>query len=143
MAKNIQETYSITGIAALQKALDKVGRDVEDVLLTAAQSGALLVVNAAKQKAPYLSGNLKRSLHVGTSEDGLEQPTTGTDIGGESVGDGSVEVHVGTNVIYAHNHEFGTTVSPHPYLRPALDENRDKVKTEIKDAIAAQLRRLL
>ena len=61
---------------------------VEKMLENALVAGALQIVNAAKIRAPYKTGNLRRSIHVGGHIDADPQTqmdmadTTGTDIGG-------------------------------------------------------------
>lgn len=127
-------------IAALQaKTLEYRGK-----LETAVNAGALIVENDAKERAPYLSGTLKRSIDHET----VERSAT------------RVAVSVGTDLEYARIHEFGgvikaknapylkfqtadgawhsvksVTMPPHPYLRPALDNNKGKVKLEIAAAL--------
>ena len=99
----------------------------QNKLETAVTSGALIVENAASDKAPYLSGTLKRSIDHATVEKSMKV----------------VAVAVGTDVDYARIHEFGgktgrghaVTIKARPYLRPALEENRDKVKREIVGAL--------
>jgi HK97 gp10 family phage protein len=159
-------SVSVTGGAELVRNLERLSANTRgEVLENAVVAGALLVVNAAKEKAPYLTGNLRRSIHVGghatedmgnaSKSDLTELRTksgrpyrkkryigsTGTDIGGNRRSAHSAEVLVGTNVEYAAAQEYGTSrgVPAHPYLRPAFDENRDKVADEIKAAIRAQL----
>jgi len=113
----------------VKRNLGKLEGRVSDKLESATKSGALIVQNDAKIKAPYLTGNLKRSIHIETTEKT----------------DTKVVVMVGTDLEYAAAQEFGTSrgVPAHPYLRPALDENDEAVKKEIKDALAAVLRGVL
>jgi len=110
----------------VMRNLEKVGKRFSDVLEPATKSGALIVRNDAADKAPYLTGDLKKSLHIETTE------KTET----------RVIVIAGTDLEYAAPQEFGTStgVPAHPYLRPALDENADKVKKEIREALADALR---
>lgn len=142
----------ITGGAQVRRRLAKVGDELArgNMIDNALKAAALLAMNAAKQKAPYITSNLKRSIHIGGDE-GLEQPTTGTDIGRPRE---RHVVAVGTNVPYARRVEFGfagtdklgrTYHQPaKPYLRPALDENVGAMKREfaaaLKDLLGASLR---
>jgi len=108
----------VLGEAALIKKLTQVSDQYQKKLESALKSAALIVQNEAKQKAPVLTGNLRSSIHI---EPG---PGAGT----------KATVLVGTDVIYAKAQEFGLAdrnVPPHPYLRPALDENKAKIKAEI------------
>lgn len=51
--------------------------------------------------------------------------------------DSGIEAEVGTNIEYAKKVEFGEAgkTYPHPYLLPALEENRDFINKRVKDAI--------
>lgn len=118
-------------------------------LEAATKAGALIVLNAAKAKVRYQSGTLRRSIHM---EVDVSTPTR-------------CRVLVGTDLVYAAIHEFGGTISPkgrflvfkgadgkmvfltrpvtisaQPYMRPAIDENKDEVKREIGEALADLLR---
>lgn len=102
----------------MQKKLKAKGEEYEKKAESAIKAGALIVQNEAKQTAPYKTGNLRRSIHT------------------ETLGSGEkLEAKVGTNVVYAAAQEFGLAdrnIPAHPYLRPALDNNRAKIKREIE-----------
>jgi HK97 gp10 family phage protein len=87
----------------------------------AAQAGMLIIINDAKVIVHKVSGNLARSLHVG-----------------EPIIEGSrATVRGGTNVEYAATEEFGNEFRPpHPYLRPAYDNNLQAAKEEAAAALA-------
>lgn len=122
--------------AAFQKALSKAPAKVKSLIKDGMEQSALLVQNQAKINAPFITGNLRRSI---TSE---IKP---------------LSAKIGTDVIYAKIQEFGGTIRPKAgkyltfkvngrwvrttmsripaykgkgYLRPALESNRDKI-TEI------------
>ena len=124
-------------------------------------SGAMLLRNAAAQKAPFITGTLKRSIHIGghTKEPGSTEPFTPgqdkaqhgaeySDIGGEFISSSVVQVEVGTNLVYAPRIEYGFSGKdklgrtynqpPHPYLRTAFDQEKDNVAREI-DRVLDQL----
>ena len=127
-------SVTVTGDKAVSRRLGAVGRELAgkgiDVALRAA---ALVPMNAAKRGAPYLTGNLRRSIHVGGYSDGLEGGTTGTDIGMPSQ---KHTVAVGTNVVYARIIEYGGPGrAAKPYLRPALDNNKREIQQEFADAL--------
>lgn len=100
---------------------------INPVLLAA----AMPVVNAAKQKAPYLTGTLRRSIRA-------------------EVQNGAVVV--GSDTPYAARLEFGFEGAdrrgriyhqgPRPYLRPAIMENAEAVKAATVAALRAMLRAL-
>ena len=115
------------------------GDEIDAALFT----GGLVVEADAKRSAPYVTGNLRRSIHtVGQSrlhaEDGDTLPAPGHG-----------EVHVGTNAEYARRIELGFVGADsrgrvynqagQPYLLPALEQNKD----EIERTIAASLNDLI
>ncbi len=86
----------------------------------ALMAGALIVQNSAKERAPFLTGNLRRSIH---SE--VQDP---------------MHVVVGTDVEYAPYLEFGTSRMPaRPYLRPAFDEEKDRVIATVEGVLRAEI----
>lgn len=111
--------------------------------------GGLIVENDAKKKAPHDTGELRRSItHYATQE----------------------ECVIGTNLFYAPYLELGTGlwavsgdgrkdvpwsykdeegnwhstvgIHPHPYMGPALHDNRRKIEKEIAKEIERQLREI-
>jgi HK97 gp10 family phage protein len=139
----------LVGAASLKGKLAKMSAAMGEGFELAVIAGALVVMNDAKKAAPYKTGNLRGSIHIGEVM-GLGQggKTEGTDIGGKEVGLNKVKVDVGTNVIYAAMQEFGGstptggTIPPHPYLRPALDNNKEKVKIAMSSALRNILGRM-
>lgn len=140
----------VRGTRELRAAIDKIGDEFERELEAAVRSGALIVQNNAKSRAPYRTGNLRRSIHMETTERSREH----------------VQVEVGTDLEYAAIHEFGGVITPkkakalhffigakaiftravhmpaRPYLRPALDENKAKIITEVREALRAVLQKI-
>lgn len=123
-------TVKIEGGAELARKLAALETAVAGrVLAAAVESGALVVQNDAKARAPYKTGTLRKSIH--------------TQMGGGSAT--SAEADVGTDVPYARRIEYGFEgtdergrsyhQAPRPYLRPALDENADRIQREIGDAL--------
>jgi HK97 gp10 family phage protein len=127
-----------------RKHLRGMAKDVNSGLEAAVVAGAFLVRNSASEKAPYKTGNLRSSIHV-------EPKSSGKD---EAIAE------VGTSEEYARIQEYGGTITaknkpylvfrtedgkwhsvksvtipPHPYLRPAFDENKARVKSEIERAV--------
>ena len=139
--------FEIENLKELTDKLKQIGEDVaRRGLLTSLTAGALIVQNAAKENAPWRTGTLRRSIHTETVSSSSE----------------SAAVAVGTDVVYAAIQEFGGIVTPkvanalvfqvppksghwvnvqmveipaHPYLRPALDENLDRIENEIVGAL--------
>ncbi len=122
---------------------------VEKMLEKALVAGALQIANAAKEKAPYKTGNLRRSIHVGGNIDASPQTqmdmadTTGTDIGGSGrYGKHQVRVRVGTNVEYAAPLEY-RNAGARAYMRPAADEAKAEAIRDMRDALADQLAKVV
>lgn len=164
-------TIILSGDDALRQKLDalgEVGRG--QTAVRALVAGALIVQNAAKVNAPYRTGNLRRSIHIGGHEELAGDYNGILREHGERVPDPEIEetraaVYVGTNVEYAAQREYGGTIvakrarylvwqdddgnwrrarSVHqkatPYLRPAIDENQDAVRREVGTALAELVR---
>lgn len=122
----LERTAAYTAkVEALRAALGAGA--INPVLLAA----AMPVVNAAKQKAPYLTGTLRRSIRAEVQ---------------------SGAVVVGSDTPYAARLEFGFEgadsrgrvyhQAPRPYLRPAIMENAEAVKAATAAALRAMLRAL-
>ena len=130
----------------LDKIIDKI-EDFDDVhaMTSAMQQACNLVESAAKDKAPKDTGALRRSI------------TSKVEVTGNSI-----EGIVFTPLEYAPYQEFGTGLfaengngrktpwvymddkgnyhytrgqHPQPYMRPALEENKDKIINIIKGAL--------
>ena len=116
-----------------KSALEKLDANTVEKLATAALvSGALLIANKAKELAPIRTGTLRRSIHVGGHTE--LTPDYGDGAGYEDLGEpGSLRAIVGTNLEYAPYQEYGTSrgVPAHPYMKPAMDTERDNVLKEI------------
>ena len=103
-------------------------------------AGALPLQNRAKEKVHKISGNLARSIHIGGHEDLAPDRAdivdkTGTPVPRPEIGANTVAVYVGTDVTYAGPEEFGNRYRPaHPYLRPAADETKGEVQSEVAAA---------
>jgi len=132
----------LVGVEKLVRALEKFGEDAEQAVVAALLAGGWVVANAARNAAPYLTGNLARSIHpepvvpghanLRIVEAGVDAATTDTTGLTVHEAPGEIAVIVGTNVIYAARQEF---LHDHPYLRPALYGNEAKVNDEVALAI--------
>jgi len=109
-------------------------------------SGGLLIQNEAKRRAPWLTGNLRRSLHIGGHQDlnpGGEGviARTGAGLPQPEIGPHSAAIYIGTDVIYAPTQEFGRDAIPaQPYLRPAFDTQKAAAVQEIGEALVDLIR---
>jgi len=89
-----------------------------------AEQIALFIEAEAKMRAPVDTGHLRRSIshEVNNTED-------------------QSKIYVGTNVEYAPYVEFGVeskNIKAQPYLRPAIDENIEKIKEMIKKGMSVE-----
>jgi len=122
----------VQGDRELARAIERAGAAFRpEVVHNGLLAGGMLVANDAKAMAPYRTGTLRRSIHLESTEDLLT-------------------VKVGTNVPYAARLEYGFTgkdsLGRHynqparPYLRPAIENNRQRVREEVRRVILLQLR---
>ncbi len=129
---------TIRGNKKIEAALKKMSQEMRKKAVPAAVvSGALVVANDAKRRAPFITGTLRRSLHIG----GHGDKTPGHKIGPPPTKPlpppkwrgATLVAFVGTNLVYAPPVEFGMSNRvAKPYLRPALDQNKQTVKAEMR-----------
>ena len=141
----------MTGEKELAKALEALGSAVADKLEGIAHAGATPVKEAAKDKAPQLSGDLSDKM----TQETLEKSKTAVEVGvgpdkdtfwGLFIEFGVGAHHVKHVVAQALQIEQGFAVSAdipaipaQPFLRPALDENIDAAI----NAIAEEAKKVL
>lgn len=141
----------IHGSQGLKRKLDSLGSSMTgQTMVRALTAGALLIQNEAKRRAPYQTGNLRRSIHIGGHDD--LNPEGANIIGkGPSpvpepeIGETRASVYVGTDVEYAGWVELGTSkMTAQPYLRPAADTQGDAIRGEaaaaLRDLVRAAVR---
>jgi hypothetical protein len=145
----------MVGLDKAQKAFRELpGNLTGKQLLAGLISGALLIRNRASSNAPFVTGTLRRSLHVGGATElspGFNPSEGYTDIGGQEVTLDRAKVEVGTNLVYAPRVEFGFSGKdslgrvynqpPNPYLRPAFDQEKDAAIMEIDKALDILIKR--
>jgi len=147
----VSKPVRVRNLDRLDRKLAALSRLAQgDVLEQALHAGAQEIRNAAHDKAPYLTGTLRRSIHSETTEKNGAKVT----------------VQVGTDLEYAAMQEFGGTVVPkrakmlafevdgkkvfarkveipaHPYLRPAFDEQKGEAVRQFRLAVADQVRQV-
>lgn len=124
----------IVNLAEFRAQLAELGKGLaERALVVAVKAGGLLIQNAAKEHAPYKTGELRRSIHMEVAESD----------------DAHVVLDIGTDVPYAPRIEFGFADTDklgreyhqeaRPYLRPAFDENKDAAIAEINAALVRMI----
>ncbi len=141
--------FTFKGDKAMLRELDKMSDVIQHQgKRNAVIAGALLVANAAKRLAHIITGTLRRSIHVGGAADNTHDFKPGSDIGEYSELDkpeedkNTITALVGTNLDYAREEEFGGgNRLPHPFLRPALDENHNEIAKEMQEVLQDVIRR--
>ncbi len=113
---------TIKGLDEFNRFMDKHLNEAPEVFEAAMKVGGMEIEREARKNAPYLTGNLRRSIHTVTERTLIE-----------------IRAWIGTNVEYALWLEYGTSKMPkgRPFLRPALDT---KYNSAI-NTVVAQLRR--
>ena len=121
-------TITFEGIENLQIKLKEKAAEVEKAMMEGADEAADIVKQSAISKAPRKLGNLVRSIDKNKV---LNK-------------DGKISVYVGiqkneifsADGYYARMQEKGTSkMKAHPYLRPALDENRSRINSIITEKV--------
>jgi phage gpG-like protein len=139
----------VRGIERVLAKYDRIEAALADSVEEISIAAALPIANEAKRLAPYKTGTLRRSIHVGGHPELTPDTRIGTDlrqygsVTSPQTSPGSCTVYVGTSVPYAAAVEYGGSVRlsasardalakygggatgrqrpPKPYLRPAID----------------------
>ena len=157
MAEAASFKLKVTGLPEILKKLDALKVDTEKAVAASLLAAAFVVSNDAKRRAPRLTGNLARSITPGVGKEpgGSSGPITDTEgqlpeqsvatLQPELKAEGSATAWVATNVVYAKRMEYGFkgpdklgreySQAGHPYMRPAMDENKDKVNQTFRKAL--------
>ena len=102
----------------LRSRLPEIAAALPPELDAALQQAADEIVVAAKERVPVDTGRLQRAIHAEKTDDGV------------AVLAGDSEAWYGMLV------EHGTRyIPPHPFLIPALEENRDRIDRELQAAV--------
>ncbi len=108
-----------------------MGAAASEILAQAAEAGGQVVLEDAKNHCPVDTGALKASLHI---EKGKSKKP---DIKQE------VKILPGKKEYYGTFVELGTTrQATQPYLRPAVDENKEQIATAVNQEILKALGRI-
>lgn len=124
LADNLNTISKEMGKKAIRRALNKAAKYLQEKI---------------KEKTPEITGNLKEGIEVGAIED-------------RGAFTGSVVFSHKRKAFHAHLVEFGhrkfihgkdtgERVPPHPYFRPAVDENEAAVAKIVEDEMRAALDR--
>ena len=136
-------SIELEGLDGVLNALDNLVSPAQ--LRVAMGKACALVERSAKQKAPKGAGELRRSITSKIEEDGKDivgivytpleyapYVEYGTGLFAEEGGRQDVPWHYQDD-----EGEWHTTsgMHPQPYLRPALDENREEIKRILKEGL--------
>lgn len=139
---SIQIEVKIEGMKEVENALNQLPKAAgKSALRTALRKAAKPIAPAAKAYAPVRSGKLKDSIKIMTTVKKSQQ--------GEVKDPKLPHVFVGSTAPHAHLVEFGHAIvrngeivgqaSPHAFLRPAWDENKNTVLENFKKIIWTEL----
>ncbi len=141
-------TVTLTGADELQRLLAKIAANGPAVLNAALESGANVIRNEAKQRCPYQSGTLRRSI-VSKQLRQTAGENTWAVVAQEPYG---LYVEFGTGIYaeggngrqssWRYQRNDGSWITtrgsrPQPFMRPAFQAKEGEALQEIKDAIAA------
>jgi HK97 gp10 family phage protein len=131
-------SVTVEGTKDIVKALQNMSDTLNDeALLEAAVAGAEIVRTDASLRAP-------RSQGAGSYPDGGHAADHIITKTSEKPGEVSARVGPDKNAFYINFYETGTSkVRARPFLRPALDENKDKILEAMAAVFRKHLRRVV
>lgn len=138
-------TVQVDGLRDLGDRMKTLKSDMANRIARAATAaGSVVIRDAAKQKVPVDTGNLRQNVIVkrlpksesaGLTSEHIVTVRKGK-LTKKQKGAGLKDAFYGSFV------EFGTVKMPaRPYLRPAFDQNKERAVDAIKDRIAARLKK--
>lgn len=135
-------SVKVDGLRDLGDRMKGLKEDVNNRIARAATAaGAVVIRNAAQQKVPVDTGNLKKNIIVKRLPKGESSLTSEHIV---TVRQGKVTAKQKDkglqDAYYGKFVEYGTAKMPaRPYLRPAYDQNKEKAVQAIKDRIEKRL----
>ena len=134
MAKPKKWNIKIDGLNEVAKLFEKMPTSAEAILDEASKVAAKDVLESAKQKCPVKTGKLRDSLDI-KAEKVTKKTKRSYQVYSKGVSKGGVR--------YAFAVESGTSKMPaKPFLRPALDENKENIKKTISEKIIEEIDKL-
>jgi len=123
----VETSFNLTGDKQLERALKNVNKAAEGrALRKATKAGAEVIVQEARNKAPYKTGKLKRAIR---SKFGQARGRIVT-----------VEIGPAPRAHYGGFLEVGTSRMPaQPFLRPAMDETKQEAVDILRAALYTEL----
>lgn len=135
-------TVKVDGLRELGERMKGLSEQMNNRIARAATAaGAVVIRNAAQQKAPVDTGNLKKNIIVKRLPKGESSLTSEHIV---TVRQGKLTAKQKDkglqDAYYGKFVEYGTAKMPaRPYLRPAYDQNKEKAVQAIKDRIEKRL----
>lgn len=130
-------TIKIDGLQQLMAKSEAVNRSVRSVLGPAVKAGADIIQDDAQRRAREKSGDLKKGIVSRITWD----KNASKAFAGCGMDPAMNDVFVkytkdGKRYYYPASIEFGTRHAPaYPFMRPALDDNRARIKAVVADHI--------
>ena len=113
------------GVKEVQQALLALNGKFLEAVAAALLAGGLVVVTDARRRAPYVTGDLMRSIKP--------KPDSVAVLADQLKHMSRAELLIVVGVPYGRIQEY--LGKKGPYLRPALQENKTKVRNEIRKAL--------
>lgn len=132
MARGSRTEVDSRSLDEILKTLEKIDNLTQKQINAAARAGAKYIQRKAKEKAPVSAdgshgrpkGFLKKSIKIKAEKS-------------KTKGKKAYSVGIGGDAYYGVFQEYGSKNNPaRPFLRPALDENRDELKRIVLGEVA-------
>jgi HK97 gp10 family phage protein len=126
----VRYVFDLKGLSEYLEKIVQAGEDVDEAAARAVTAGGDVLVQGMQGRVAVLTGNLKE--HISRTEPVRDGNYTYIDVGvldGENLADADT-------ARYGNAQEFGTASMPaHPYIRPAIDEDKSKVRAAERAAL--------
>lgn len=132
----------VTGIPEVIKSLEAIGANIEtEKLQNRIKRESQVVIDTAKAHVPVDTGNLRDSIGFITDKDskyrsrvliGLRQEFYNYYLG--------LFFEFNTEPRISNNGAYRGVLKPRPFMRPALDQNREKVTNGVMNAVLVTVR---
>lgn len=135
---------SISGIPELQKRVKELDMNMRDILVEAVLAGSDIVRDDAKSRARRKSGALASGI-ISTVTWDKNAPVAFAGAGMDRrMNDVFVKYSAnGKRYYYPASIEYGHAKAPaYPFMRPAMDSNKNKIRKAVRDRVKAVVERM-
>lgn len=132
----------VTGLKDVLNSLEAIGENIEtEALQNRIKQEAQVIIDSAKSKVPVNTGNLRDSIGFITDKDskyrskvliGLRQEYYNYYLG--------IFFEYATEPRITQNGAYRGVLTPRPFMRPALDQNREKVSNGVVKSVLTTVR---